>query len=256
MAGAGGPLLALHGLGLRHAGAEAPALAGLNLALGDGEFLSVVGPSGCGKSSLLRLLAGLATPSEGRVERAAGDAAIGCVFQDPTLMPWASVFDNVWLPLRLAGRTRQEAAPAVQEALARVGLASVADALPHVLSGGMRMRASIARALVTRPRLLLLDEPFAALDETTRERLGEDLLAIWREQAFAAVFVTHNVDEAVALAQRVAVMAARPGRIVATIEAPATLARGASGRETAEHVALCTRVRAALRDSEAAHDAR
>jgi len=155
------------------------ALQDATLSVAPGEFVSILGPSGCGKSTVLRLLAGLDQPSAGRVQapaQSAQDAATAFVFQDATLMPWASVFDNVWLPLRLGGISRRMAAPAIEAMLATVGLADFAQALPAELSGGMRMRASMARALVTRPQLLLLDEPFAALDEITRTRLGADLL--------------------------------------------------------------------------------
>jgi len=202
------PLLRLSAVSKRYANGHL-ALDGLDLTVGDGEFLSLVGPSGCGKSTALRLMAGLEVPSAGTLLRRSGTMpALGFVFQEPTLMPWARVADNVFLPLRLAGQARDEAAAAVQDALERVGLAQRADAWPRELSGGMRMRVSIARALVTRPQLLLMDEPFAALDEISRQRLDNDLLALWREQRFAVVFVTHSVDEAVYLSERVVVMAA------------------------------------------------
>jgi len=195
------------------------ALQDATLSVAPGEFVSILGPSGCGKSTVLRLLAGLDQPSAGRVQapaQSAQDAATAFVFQDATLMPWASVFDNVWLPLRLGGISRRMAAPAIEAMLATVGLADFAQALPAELSGGMRMRASMARALVTRPQLLLLDEPFAALDEITRTRLGADLLHWWGQRRLSVVFVTHSVYEAAFLSQRVLVMSARPGRIVAS----------------------------------------
>jgi NitT/TauT family transport system ATP-binding protein len=194
------------------------ALDAIELAVNKGEFVSLVGPSGCGKSTLLRLIAGLMAPSEGRIAwpaGAPGRGEIGFVFQDATLMPWATAFDNVWLPLRLAGRRRAEARAEIEGALDLVGLEGFARSYPRTLSGGMRMRVSIARALVTRPRLLLLDEPFAALDEITRFRLNDDLLRLWRDQGWTVIFVTHSVFEAVFLSTRVVVMSPRPGRIVA-----------------------------------------
>jgi len=194
----------------------------VDLAVHRGEFLTLVGPSGCGKSTLLHLIAGLVQPSTGRIawwgERFAptGEAGrrIALVFQAPTLMPWASLATNVRLPLDLARTARATANAAVVDALARVGLASFADHLPRQLSGGMQMRASLARALVTEPDLLLMDEPFGALDEFTRQRLDAELLALWSAQRFTVVFVTHSIQEAVFLSTRVAVMAARPGRLV------------------------------------------
>jgi NitT/TauT family transport system ATP-binding protein len=171
-----------------------------------------VGPSGCGKSTLLRLIAGLAAPSAGSI---AGrpDGAVGLVFQDATLMPWATVADNVYLPLRLAGIGRAAAKSRIDEALSLVGLSDFAGAYPRALSGGMRMRVAIARAIVTEPRLLLMDEPFAALDEITRNKLNDDLLRLWRERGFTTVFVTHSVFESAYLSTDIAVMTGRPGRV-------------------------------------------
>ncbi len=220
------------------------ALAGVSLEVDGGAFVSLLGPSGCGKSTVLRLLAGLDEPSAGTVRRASGE--VGYVFQEPTLMPWASVADNVRLPLRLRGTPRAEADAAVAQALAGVGLEGFANALPRALSGGMKMRVSIARALVTRPRLLLLDEPFAALDEITRFRLNQDLLALWRRERFTALFVTHSVYEAVFLSQRVVVMAARPGRVHATLDVDAPYPRDAGFRATAGYGRLCAEASAAL----------
>jgi NitT/TauT family transport system ATP-binding protein len=168
------------------------------------------------------------------------------VFQEPTLMPWASVFDNVWLPLRLAGIARREAAPRVDALLAHVGLGEFRDAVPAELSGGMKMRASIARALVTRPRLLLMDEPFAALDEMTRTRLGADLLRWWQEQQLAVVFVTHSVFEAAFLSQRVVVMSPRPGRVAAEFTLDEPLPRDAAFRLTPRYQQFCRQLSAAL----------
>ena len=204
------------------------ALRDLDLAIGRHEFVSLLGPSGCGKSTALRLIAGLGKPSSGTIQwndpaHASSRTDIGFVFQEPTLMPWATVFDNVWLPLKLQQRQqRGDANDEVVAALAMVGLTGFENAYPRELSGGMKMRVSIARALVTRPRLLLMDEPFAALDEITRFRLNNDLLELWRSQAWTVIFVTHSVYESVYLSNRIMVMAARPGRIVAehAIDAP------------------------------------
>jgi NitT/TauT family transport system ATP-binding protein len=196
------------------------ALKDVDIAVDQGSFVAVLGPSGCGKSTLLRILAGLDNPTTGALRWSgrpphAGDT--GFVFQEPTLLPWASVRDNVYLPLRLAGRSRKEAAGPIAEAIRLVGLDGFAGSRPGQLSGGMRMRVSVARALVTRPRLLLMDEPFAALDESTRFRLNDDLLAIWAASACTAVFVTHSVFEAVYLAQRIVVLSPRPARVTADI---------------------------------------
>jgi len=194
------------------------ALAGVDLAVAPGEFVGVLGPSGCGKSTLLRIIAGLIEPSAGRLERSADLVGrIGFVFQDPTLMPWATVSDNVYLPLRLQGVARGAAAPRIATMLDSLGLGEFAAAYPRQLSGGMRMRVSIARALVTQPALLLLDEPFAALDEITRFKLNEDLRALWRRHRCTVIFVTHSVFESVFLSNRIVVMTKRPGRIVADL---------------------------------------
>ncbi|HLW12139.1 MAG TPA: ABC transporter ATP-binding protein [Casimicrobiaceae bacterium] len=199
------------------------ALAAVDLDVRRGEFLTLVGPSGCGKSTLLHLIAGLTHPSSGRMAWWGDDAfeatggegrRIALVFQSPTLMPWATLATNVRLPLDLAGVPRAAAHAAVAGALSRVGLSAAADHLPRELSGGMQMRASIARALVTEPDLLLMDEPFGALDEFTRQRLDSELLSLWTAQRFTVVFVTHSIQEAVFLSTRVAVMAAHPGRLV------------------------------------------
>ena len=206
------------------------ALAHVDLDVRAGEFLTLVGPSGCGKSTLLSLVAGLSRPTTGNVRwwgtdlAATGGAGrrIGFVFQSPTLMPWARLSTNVRLPLDLAGVPRPEADAAVAQALARVHLTPFCDHLPRQLSGGMQMRASIARALVTEPDLLLMDEPFAALDEFTRERLDAELLGLWSAQRMTIVFVTHSIQEAVFLSSRVAVMGAHPGLMLDswTIDAP------------------------------------
>ncbi len=188
------------------------ALGPFDLALQPGEIVSLVGPSGCGKSTALRLLAGLEAPTRGAVRRTPGRGETAVVFQAPTLMPWASALANAALPLDLAGVSRAEARERAMAALERVGLGAAASLKPAQLSGGMAMRVSLARALVTHPRLLLLDEPFAALDEITRRRLADDVLALWAETKPAIVFVTHNVEEAVYMASRVVVMSPGPGR--------------------------------------------
>jgi NitT/TauT family transport system ATP-binding protein len=243
------PLISLRRVHKRFANGVS-ALQDVDLQLRAGEFVSLLGPSGCGKSTVLRLIADLDRPTSGEVESpaiAAGGAAdTAFVFQDPTLMPWANVADNVWLPLRLAGRSRVQADDAVREALQRVGLADFATAYPAQLSGGMRMRASIARALVTAPRALLMDEPFAALDEITRHKLNDDLLRLWQAQRFATLFVTHSVFEAVYLSQRVLVMGARPGRIVAEVAIDEPHPRAAAFRTTARFVQACAALSQAL----------
>nr|WP_255701453.1 ABC transporter ATP-binding protein [Afifella sp. H1R] len=197
-------------------------LEAVSLEVEPGEFVALLGPSGCGKTTFLRVAAGLEPLSEGRitVERAASDrpAEIGYVFQTPTLMPWASVLANVRLPLTLRKQPRKSADADAKAALANVGLADFAEALPRQLSGGMAMRASLARALVTKPNLLLLDEPFAALDEMTRFRLGDELMALQAEQQFTVLFVTHSLYEAAFLADRIAVFSPRPGRIIGEVK--------------------------------------
>ncbi|MDN6885482.1 ABC transporter ATP-binding protein [Variovorax sp. CAN2819] len=198
------------------------ALLPVDLSIAEGEFVTLLGPSGCGKSTLLKMVAGMLEPSDGRLLVWRRPAAqlhdcprkMSFVFQSPTLMPWASVRTNVRLPLDLAGVPRKEADARVMESLALVGLEKFADALPRALSGGMQMRVSIARGLVTQPDLLLMDEPFGALDEITRHKLDADLLELWRKKKLTVIFVTHSIHEAVFLSSRVVMMAARPGRVV------------------------------------------
>jgi NitT/TauT family transport system ATP-binding protein len=223
------------------------ALSGVNLTVGDGEFVSLLGPSGCGKSTLLRLIAGLGATTGGAIEwprgtRDSGGAPhpdLGFVFQEPTLMPWATVFNNVFLPLKLAGISRKEAAPRINGALAMVGLERFADAYPRQLSGGMKMRVSISRALVTRPRVLLLDEPFAALDEITRFRLNNDLLSLWQRQRWTVIFVTHSVFESVYLSQRIIVMRAGPGRVASEVRITAPYPRDDAFRTSSVYNEFC-----------------
>ncbi|MDR6623713.1 ABC transporter ATP-binding protein [Caulobacter segnis] len=212
--------------------ARGRALGPVDLTLAQGEIVALVGPSGCGKSTALRLLAGLETPTRGAVTRDADKGETSVVFQSPTLAPWLSARDNVALPLELAGVAKREALTAADEALRKVGLAQAVAARPAQLSGGMAMRASLARALVTRPRLLLLDEPFAALDEITRRALADDVLALAAELSPAVVFVTHNVEEAVYMARRVVVMTPGPGRIAGEIAIDGPLVRPPGFRTT------------------------
>lgn len=195
------------------------ALQDMNLSVAPGQFISLVGPSGCGKSTVLRLLAGLEQPSQGHLDRPKLDRPdqLAYVFQEPALLPWATVTDNVALPLKLGGQSPRQRREAVADVLARVGLSEFGGAYPRELSGGMRMRVSIARALVTQPQILLMDEPFGALDEITRTQLNEELLELWQRQRWTVVFVTHNLYEAVYLSSRVVVMATQPGRSIAEI---------------------------------------
>src|ERR1700742_3141264 len=228
------------------------ALGPLDLDVRHGEFVSLLGPSGCGKSTALRLIAGLSAPTSGTVElarRSRTGQSIGFVFQEPTLMPWASVRDNVRLPLKLAGVRAAEASARVTEALTQVGLAEFADSFPRELSGGMKMRVSLARALVTDPDILLMDEPFAALDEITRFRLNNDLLALWRNLRKTILFVTHSVFESVYLSQRVIVMTARPGRIRSEFHIDAPEPRTEDFRTSAEYGGYCRQVSNALAPS-------
>ena len=248
------PVISLRGVG-KLFGTGTLALDGLDLDVRDGEFLSLLGPSGCGKSTALRIIAGLSDPSSGTVawrDGADGRRGIGFVFQEPTLMPWATVFGNVFLPLKLAGMNKAEATPRIMETLSRVGLADFAKAYPRELSGGMRMRVSIARALVTAPRILLMDEPFAALDEITRFKLNDDLVTLWRELRMTVVFVTHSVFESVYLSNRIVVMTSRPGRVSSEL-AVDLLVRDANFRTSAEYAGYSRVASRALADAMRAH---
>jgi NitT/TauT family transport system ATP-binding protein len=224
------------------------ALDRVELNVEDGEFLSLLGPSGCGKSTALRLIAGLIEPSGGQVAwRGSRPGSIGFVFQEPTLMPWARVWDNVYLPLRLHGLSRAAAAPQVDATLALVGLAEFARAYPRELSGGMRMRVSIARALALKPPILLMDEPFAALDEITRLKLNDDLLRLKADLGTTIVFVTHSVYESVYLSTRIAVFSMRPGRIVEAIDIGQPLPRGEEFRLSRAYADHCRATSLALK---------
>ncbi|MFC7220195.1 ABC transporter ATP-binding protein [Streptomyces polyrhachis] len=241
------PVLGLDGVGMRFPdGTEA--LRGVDLTVARGEFVSVVGPSGCGKSTLLRIAAGLTAPTAGRVSVHEGSAgSVGYVFQDPTLLPWRTVRANVELFGELRGLPRQERRERAAQALELVGLEEFAGHRPGALSGGMRMRASLARSLALRPGLFLLDEPFGSLDEITRERLDEDLLRLHRAERFAALLVTHSVTEAVLLSSRVVVLTPRPGRVAGEFPVPFPYPRAERLRFSAELAALAAEVSACMR---------
>jgi NitT/TauT family transport system ATP-binding protein len=222
------------------------ALQNVNLTVERGTFVSLLGASGCGKSTILRLIAELARPSRGTIDWPSatvgptGQPLLSYVFQDATLMPWASALKNVMLPLKIQGTPKKLAVDLAREALVSVGLGDFADAYPRELSGGMKMRVSLARALVTKPDLLLLDEPFAALDEITRFHLNNDLAELWRQRGFTVIFVTHSVLESVYLSQRVVIMAAEPGRVHADLPVEAAKNRTEEFRTTVEYANLCS----------------
>jgi NitT/TauT family transport system ATP-binding protein len=239
------PLAAFRGIGKRFPNGVL-ALDGLDFAVKRGEFLSMLGPSGCGKSTALRLLAGLLEPTSGQILRDASASEIGFVFQDPTLLPWTTVANNVRLPLRLKDLAERETTSRVDEALALVGLEEFRDAYPRELSGGMKMRVSIARALVTRPPLLLMDEPFAALDEITRFKLNDELLELWRRLDCTVVFVTHSVFESVYLSTRILMLTQRPGRVAEEFVVAAPEPRAGRFRNSPEYGEQCRKVSAAL----------
>jgi len=249
-------LLRLSGISKMFAN-ETVALEGVDLAIRSGEFLTLLGPSGCGKSTLLKIIAGLGAPTAGMIDwprssydvHGEPDRLLGFVFQDPTLLPWRSVFDNVYLPLMLSGQRKDAVRERIMEALAQVGLARFAKAFPRELSGGMKMRVSIARALVTNPRILLMDEPFAALDEITRTKLNNDLLQLFARQNLTVIFVTHSVYESVYLSSRIVVMSARPGRIASEIPIDVPFPRDEEFRTSAVYNDYCRRASQALRSA-------
>ncbi len=244
-------LLSLSGISKRFDNGT-QAIARLDFAVADGEFVALVGPSGCGKSTALRIIAGLLTPDSGALTFAHEKPQVGFVFQEPTLMPWGSALANVRLPLDLAHMNRSEANDRAARALRRVGLGGFETAFPRELSGGMKMRVSIARAMAAEPKLLLMDEPFAALDELTRQALNDDLLKLWKEDALTVVFVTHSVYESTYLSSRVVVMTPRPGKVAADIALAPPPARDESYRLTPQFTQDAGRVSAALRGAMAA----
>ncbi len=226
------------------------ALTDVSLTIGQGEFVSLLGPSGCGKSTALRIIAGLGSATTGTIDwpssrinsKGLPEGDISFVFQEPTLMPWQTVFGNVHLPLKLRGVSEDAGRDDVARALATVGLSDFADAYPRELSGGMKMRVSIARALVTKPKLLLMDEPFAALDEITRQKLNDDVLTLWKQTGIAVVFVTHSVFESAYLSNRIVIMKARPGRVHADVPLVTSLERDAHYRTSEEYRQACEKV--------------
>jgi NitT/TauT family transport system ATP-binding protein len=230
-------------------GGDVVALRDMNLRVDQGDFISLLGPSGCGKSTALRIISDLMHPTRGRVDwqgtQAHGDLSV--VFQEPTLMPWATVAQNVWLPFRLAGKSFGQVKDDVLEVLKLVGLEKFANSYPRELSGGMKMRVSIARAIVTNPRLILMDEPFAALDEITRHKLNNDLLTLKDQIGCTVIFVTHSVFESVFLSDRIVVMAARPGRVLTELEVDAPYPRGEEFRTSADYAAHARRASEALK---------
>ncbi len=233
------------------------ALKGMSLDVRGGEFISLLGPSGCGKSTALRIIAGLGAASSGSIDwpsskinsRGLPEGDVGFVFQEPTLMPWETVFGNVYLPLKLQGVRQAEARDKVMDNLASVGLAEFAEAYPRVLSGGMKMRVSIARALVTRPKLLLMDEPFAALDEITRQKLNDDVLALWQQTGITVIFVTHSVYESAYLSSRIVVMRARPGQVFTDLDIAQPAVRDGAYRVSEFYRANCQTVSDALQSA-------
>ncbi len=243
-------LIELQGVEKRYANGTL-AVQNLSLAIAEREFVSFLGPSGCGKSTALKMIAGLSPVTAGLIRwpgATDGDYAqdLSFVFQEPTLMPWATVFDNVWLPLKLKGQRKDAARSAVVAALRAVNLEGFAHVYPRELSGGMKMRVSIARAMVTHPKLLLMDEPFAALDEMTRFKLNNDTLRVWQEHGFTTIFVTHSVYESVYLSNRIVVMGARPGRVIADIRVDESYPRSDSFRTTERYNKWCVEVSTAL----------
>lgn len=244
------PILSLNGVD-KVFGGQVVALKDMSLSVNRGDFISLLGPSGCGKSTALRLIADLIHPTRGSIRwtEKKTDGSLGVVFQEPTLMPWATVSDNVWLPMRLHGATKRAVWDDIMEALWLVGLEKFADAYPRELSGGMKMRVSIARAMVTKPSLILMDEPFAALDEITRFKLNNDLLAMKQKIGCTVIFVTHSVFESVFLSDRIVIMAARPGRVIREIQIEEPYPRSEEYRTSAAYAAHCRDVSDALHNA-------
>ncbi len=248
------PELMLKGVTKRFKTGKVPVLYGIDLAVERGEFVSIIGPSGCGKSTLLKLVAGLmpCTSGEMRLEaltQRSARAVVSFVFQDATLLPWRTVEKNIALALELEGKPKAEIDAMVAELLALVGLAKVGKQYPRELSGGMKMRVSIARALATRPRLLLMDEPFAALDEMSRDRMNEELLRLREEQNWTVLFVTHSVAEAVFLSSRIIVLAPHPGRIAHEVKVDLPYPRTAETRESEAYDELVNATSRLLREA-------
>ena len=246
----GKEILRLEGIDKTFSG-DVQALTGMSLSVNEGDFISLLGPSGCGKSTALRLISNLIHPTRGRIVWAGGQQTgdLGVVFQEPTLMPWATVAQNVWLPFRLRGKPYVSVRDEVLSVLNLVGLAAFQNAYPRELSGGMKMRVSIARAMVTHPRLILMDEPFAALDEITRFRLNNDLLHLKGKIGCTVIFVTHSVFESVFLSNRIVVMASQPGRVVREIAVDAAYPRDDEFRTSAEYAAHCRAASNALQEA-------
>jgi NitT/TauT family transport system ATP-binding protein len=250
------PAIELRGVSVRFMSErrEVPALEDISFSLQPGSFLTLLGPSGCGKSTLLRVVADIVAPTSGSLrvlgqtaDQARRQREIGFVFQDATLLPWRSAIDNVRLPLQVGGAGRPaRGGRTPEELMALVGLSGWERAMPHELSGGMRQRVSIARALLGGPKILLMDEPFGALDEITRDRLNDELLHIWRETGTTILFVTHSIHEAAYLGQQVLMMAARPGRVREIIHVDLPEPRQLAMRDTAEFGALAGRLRGVL----------
>jgi NitT/TauT family transport system ATP-binding protein len=247
------PMVEFRNIGKRY-GNDRTILEGLDLTVSKGDFISIIGPSGCGKSTVLKLISGLTPPSSGTIRvdgMAPKDAReiVSYIFQDATLLPWRTVRGNVGLGLELEGMAANQRTEKTNALLTLVGLEHVAESYPRELSGGMKMRVSIARALATNPRLLLMDEPFAALDEITRERLNEELLRLRAEQKWTAVFVTHSVSEAVFLSTRIVVLAANPARVHAVFPIDLPFPRGTTLRDSPEYDQEVTQVSHSLREA-------
>ncbi|WP_149537048.1 ABC transporter ATP-binding protein [Siccirubricoccus phaeus] len=250
---AGRPVIALEGVDLayRSKRGAVTALSGIELAAAPGEFLAVVGPSGCGKSTLLKLVSGLLMPSAGAVRvKGAGvtgpSPEVGIVFQSPLLMPWRSVLENILLPIEIRGMDKAAYLPTAKALIELVGLSGFADRHPWELSGGMQQRVGLCRALVHDPELLLMDEPFGALDAMTREQMNGELQRIWMEQRKTVLLITHSISEAVYLADRVLVMSPRPGRIIGDIAVDLPRPRTLDMTETVGFAQVANRVRRAL----------